>query len=91
MKVYLVQHGEAKPKSIDPTRPLTERGHQDAQHVAAFAERLGLEVRQIRHIGSATSPTSDLWYNFTLAAPVLQDRVARGDSLHTGEVSVQPH
>ena len=51
MKVYLVQHGEAKPKSVDPTRPLTERGRQEAQRVAAFAERLGLEVRQIRHSG----------------------------------------
>ncbi len=51
MKVYLVQHGEAEPKSVDPTRPLTERGRQEAQRVAAFAERLGIEVRQIRHSG----------------------------------------
>ena len=51
MKVYLVQHGEAKPKDADPTRPLTEWGRQEAQRVAAFAERLGLEVRQIRHSG----------------------------------------
>ncbi|MEE8386392.1 MAG: phosphohistidine phosphatase SixA [Dehalococcoidia bacterium] len=53
MKVYLVQHGEAQSKSVDPTRPLTERGRQEAQRVAAFAERLGIEVRQIRHSGKA--------------------------------------
>ncbi len=53
MKIYLVQHGEAQSKSVDPTRPLTERGRQEAQRVAAFAERLGIEVRQIHHSGKA--------------------------------------
>ena len=51
MKIYLVQHGEAEPKSVDPARPLTERGRQDVQRAAAFAARLGLEVHQIRHSG----------------------------------------
>ena len=51
MKVYLVQHGEAQPKDVDPTRSLTERGRQEVQRVATFAERLGLEVHQIRHSG----------------------------------------
>ena len=51
MKVYLVQHGEAESKKVDPTRPLTERGRQGVQRVAALAERLGLDVRQIRHSG----------------------------------------
>ena len=51
MKVYLVQHGEAEPKSVDPTRPLTERGRRDTQRAATFATRLGLEVYQIRHSG----------------------------------------
>ena len=51
MELYLVQHGEAEPKSVDPARPLTARGRQDAGRVAAFAARLGLEVHQIRHSG----------------------------------------
>lgn len=51
MKIYLVQHGEAEPESVDPARPLTAQGHQDVQQVAAFAARLGLEVEQIRHSG----------------------------------------
>ena len=51
MEIYLVQHGEAQPKSVDPARPLTERGRQDAQRVAAFAVRMGLKVEQIRHSG----------------------------------------
>jgi phosphohistidine phosphatase len=51
MKVYLMQHGEAQPKDVDPTRPLTERGRQEVQRVATFAERFGLKVNQIRHSG----------------------------------------
>ncbi len=51
MKVYLVQHGEAEPKSVDPARPLTARGRQEAERVATFAARLGLTLGQIRHSG----------------------------------------
>jgi phosphohistidine phosphatase len=51
MKVYLVQHGEAEPKSVDPTRSLTKQGRQEVEQVAAFAARLGLGVGQIRHSG----------------------------------------
>ena len=51
MKLYLVQHGEAKSKAEDPQRPLTERGREDVARVAAFAAGAGLQVRQIRHSG----------------------------------------
>lgn len=51
MKLYLVQHGEAKRKALDPERPLTEQGHQDVARVAAFAQRAGIQVAQIRHSG----------------------------------------
>jgi phosphohistidine phosphatase len=51
MQIYLVQHGAAEPKSVDPARPLAERGREETGQVAAFAARLGLEVDQIRHSG----------------------------------------
>lgn len=51
MCVYLVQHGEARAKDVDPERPLTERGRQDVRNVAALAMRLALDVHQIRHSG----------------------------------------
>ncbi len=51
MRVYLVQHGEAEAKSVDPARPLTARGRADVERVAALAARLGVEVHQIRHSG----------------------------------------
>lgn len=51
MKIYLVQHGEAAPKSVDPKRPLTEQGRDDVARTAALARRAGVEVYQIRHSG----------------------------------------
>lgn len=51
MKLYLVQHGEAVPKSEDPKRPLSEQGREDVSRVAAFAQSAGLRVHQIRHSG----------------------------------------
>jgi phosphohistidine phosphatase len=51
MQVYLVQHGAAHPKDVDPSRALTERGLQETQRVAALAARLNLDVYQIRHSG----------------------------------------
>lgn len=51
MRLYLVQHGEAKAKAEDPERPLTERGAETVQRMAAWASRMQLKVNQIRHSG----------------------------------------
>ncbi len=51
MKLYLVQHGEAADEAVDPRRPLTSQGREDVARVAAFIQRAGVEVHQIRHSG----------------------------------------
>ena len=51
MNLYLVQHGEAEPKSEDSERLLTARGRDDVARVAAFARQAGVSVHQIRHSG----------------------------------------
>ncbi len=49
MKLYLVQHGEAKSKEEDPRRPLTDRGREDVKRVADFIAKLGIGVDRIVH------------------------------------------
>ena len=49
MKLYLVQHGEAKPKSEDPQCPLTAKGGTDVARVAALARQTGVQASQILH------------------------------------------
>lgn len=51
MHLYLVQHGEAKPETEDPARPLTDRGREEVERVARHAVALGLDVAEIRHSG----------------------------------------
>lgn len=51
MELYLVQHGEAKPESEDPQRPLTDRGRAEVESVAEHVAGLGTEVAQVLHSG----------------------------------------
>ena len=51
MKLYLVQHGEAKSKDEDPGRHLTEKGRRDAEKAAAFLKAAGLSAGAVWHSG----------------------------------------
>lgn len=52
MKVYLVQHGEARSKEEDPERHLTDKGIKDAEEVAGLVrERYAISVEKIIHSG----------------------------------------
>ncbi|HSB06334.1 MAG TPA: phosphohistidine phosphatase SixA [Thermodesulfobacteriota bacterium] len=51
MKLYLVQHGEAKSEAEDPQRSLTERGIEEVRNVAGLARRMGLHPLKIYHSG----------------------------------------
>lgn len=53
MKFYLVQHGEATSEEVDPSRPLTAKGHQDVQKMSSFLKAAGLGPLTIRHSGKA--------------------------------------
>ncbi len=46
-----MQHGEAKPETEDPERPLTEQGAAATERVAAWAAEAGVDVSEIRHSG----------------------------------------
>ena len=49
MKLYLVQHGEALPKEVDPERGLSDQGKEDVTHIAAFLAKGGIQVERIFH------------------------------------------
>jgi phosphohistidine phosphatase len=51
MKLYLVQHGEACAKEVDPDRPLTEQGQADIDRLAAFLKQAGIQVYRVIHSG----------------------------------------
>ena len=51
MDLFLVQHGEAKPKAEDPDRSLTDAGAEATRRMAAWAAGSGLRVDRIEHSG----------------------------------------
>jgi phosphohistidine phosphatase len=51
MQLYLVQHGEAVPETVDPNRPLTAGGIDDIQRLAAFLDRSHIRVGRIINSG----------------------------------------
>ncbi len=55
MRLYLVQHGEALAKEVDPERPLSEQGRSDVQRLTAFLDRAGVRVSRVVHSGKERS------------------------------------
>ena len=53
MKLYLVRHGEALSKDVDPERGLSEAGRSDVERVALLMAKGGVSVSQIFHSGKA--------------------------------------
>ncbi len=58
MRLYLVQHAEAKSQEEDPNRDLTEKGRADIGKVAKYLEGLDLKVSRIFHSGKTRARTT---------------------------------
>jgi phosphohistidine phosphatase len=63
MRVYLVQHGEAKGEEEDPERPLTDRGAEDVRRVAELARDLwSVAPERVVHSGKTRArQTAEIW------------------------------
>lgn len=51
MRLYLLQHGEAVTKDVDPDRPLTDGGAADIGRLASWLGRSNTRVARILHSG----------------------------------------
>jgi phosphohistidine phosphatase len=51
MKLYLIQHGEAKSEAEDPERSLTEEGEKEVQSVSKATTDLNIRPSKIYHSG----------------------------------------
>ena len=49
MALYLVQHGKALPKEIDPEQGLSEEGIAEVKRITQAAKGYNIQVRHIRH------------------------------------------
>jgi phosphohistidine phosphatase len=83
MRLYLVQHGEAKPEAVDPHRGLSEKGQADVKKVAAFLKSLELCVKAVWHSGKTRA---------TQTADILAQSLASADGViqHAGLAPLDP-
>jgi phosphohistidine phosphatase len=51
MKLYLVQHGEAVSKDMDPDRPLSTRGETDVGNMGRFLALADVRAQKVLHSG----------------------------------------
>jgi len=51
MRLYLVQHGDAVSKDVDPDRPLSDQGRADIKRLTAWLSGQNVQVAQILHSG----------------------------------------
>lgn len=51
MRLYIVQHGDAVPKDVNPDRPLSDRGRADIERLAEWLSSRNFQVGQILHSG----------------------------------------
>jgi phosphohistidine phosphatase len=69
MKLYLMQHGDAVSKDVDPERPLSETGSKDVERLATFLSKTAFKPARIIHSGKTRArQTAEL-----LAAQTAQD------------------
>lgn len=69
MNLYLVQHGAAVDKSVDPERPLSTDGVDDVERVASLVGTAGISPARILHSGKARARgTADIFHRRLSAA-----------------------
>ncbi len=51
MRLWIVQHGDALAKDVDPDRPLSEKGRSDVKRLASHLAGCGVRVERVVHSG----------------------------------------
>ena len=69
MALYLVQHGQCHPKTVDPEKGLTEEGHAAATRIAGVAQGYGVPVTCILHSGKKRARQTAEIFETALAPP----------------------
>ena len=83
MRLYLVQHGEARSEAEDPERSLTGRGEEETRRISDATKKVGLRPSTIYHSGKKRAEqTADI----IARALDLSTRLGQGlnpnDSIH---------
>jgi len=87
MRLYLVQHGEALPKEVDPERPLSSAGRQDIERLADLLQRHGVQVARVLHSGKMRAAQTAAILAASLAPAMTAELSGLGPSVDPAIVS----
>ncbi len=76
MRLYLVQHGDALTKDVDPDRPLSDQGRADITRLVAWLVRSDVTVSRICHSGKTRARQT---------AELLGSVLEAGGKIHSAE------
>lgn len=71
-RVYLLRHGDAKPKHEDAERGLSDAGRSDVTKMAAWAVAAGIQVGEIRHSGKLRAQQTAEIFAEHLGSPAME-------------------
>jgi len=71
LNLYILQHGEAVAKEIDPERPLSEHGNRDIRILALHMQNMGVQLGNIFHSGKLRAEQSARLIIETLSPEIL--------------------
>ena len=74
--LYLVQHGEAVSKDIDPDRPLSSDGLNDVTRMTAFLSNASISVDRVLHSGKTRAKQTAEIFAKSIAESGLTEAVA---------------
>jgi phosphohistidine phosphatase len=88
--VYLVRHGEAKPKEEDPERPLSAAGVDNVSRMAAWAAEVGIRVTAIWHSGKLRAEqTAEIFADHLPEAPAAESASGLAPNDNVGPIAKQ--
>jgi phosphohistidine phosphatase len=58
LNLYILQHGEAEAREVNPERPLTEQGTRDIRVLAMHMHNMGVQPEKIFHSGKLRAEQS---------------------------------
>lgn len=92
MTLYLVQHGQAVTKEVDPGRPLSLEGEQEVKRIARHLNRSGLTLNRIHHSGKMRAhQTAGIFAEALLDRAEVEviDGIAPNDSVEAFALAIQ--
>ncbi len=92
MRLYLVQHGQAKSETEDPERPLTHQGIDDVARVAhQSVEVAGVRPARVVHSGKTRArQTAEVWAGLLGVGVEQSDGLAPNDDPATWAERIGP-